>query len=500
MSDPIPGNPISQGSWYAVTGTLTWLGGDWVLETPGGGQYRLWRYDSAANGTDPLPDTDPIVTGRWDNIDGFRDLIYLGGDRVLTWVPGGLDIPFQIWSIDRSKIGPLLTGDPVIQGSWPSTKIRYDGLYYLGRDRLLYLDTSSGDYQLFRYDRTMSGSGDPLIPLHGGTWATISNNNLSYLDGDRVLDWKLNSSVVDLLTGKTGSHYRVWRYDRFATGDPLPGPPVNEGDWSSVGAGDRASMVYLGGDRVLEYYWALAPQQASYRLWSYARDTPYVGGLGDTHQLSVGADGSVWGVDDLYRLWRWNDGLWVQPTDYARGVQITVGNANTIWHLNSLRQIWQWTGGAWKWAEDINVINIDTAADGSLWAIHPAGNVFRWNGVAFEEPTPYARGVQVAVGNVSTVWHRNSLGEMWAWTGSGWNQMPGQAIHISAGADSTVCHVGMDRHVYRWTGSAWQQLPGSNQAALVGVGEANTIWYMDLSNRPFRWNGSGFDQLPSLPV
>lgn len=498
MSDPIPGNPISQGSWNKITGTLTWLGGDRVLETPGKGHYRLWRYDSTANGTDPFPDPGPILEGDWKTIDGFRDLLYLGGDRVLTWVPGGLTVPFRIWHFDRTATsGDPLPGDPIIQGSWNSAKIRYDGLYYLGRDRLLYLDSATNQYQIFRYDRTMSGGGDPLIWVLGGQWASIdSNNNLSYLDGDRLLDWKENG----LFSGKTGSHYRVWRYDRYATGDPLPGSPVNEGDWSSIDAGPRVSMVYLGGDRVLEYSWALAPQPATYRLWAYARDTPYVGGLGDTHQLSVGADGSVWGVDDMYRLWRWNDGLWVQPTDYARAVQVTVGNASTIWHLNSIRQIWQWTGGGWNQAEDINVINIDVAGDGTLWAIHPAGNVFRWNGVAWEEPTTYARGVQVAVGNQTTVVHRNSIGEMWAWTGSGWNQMPGKAIHISAGADGTICHVGVDNRVYRWTGSAWQELPSNNQAALVGVGEANTIWYMDLSNVPHRWNGTGFDQLPSLPV
>ncbi|MCW2945789.1 MAG: hypothetical protein JWR24_2506 [Actinoallomurus sp.] len=50
------------------------------------------------------------------------------------------------------------------------------------------------------------------------------------------------------------------------------------------------------------------------------------------------------------------------------------------------------------------------------------------------------------------VWHRNSLGEMWAWNGSGWNQLPGQALDISGAADGTACRVSLDNHLYRWVG------------------------------------------------
>lgn len=503
MTDPLPGNPISEGTWNTITGTLTWMGGDRVLETTGKGHYKLWRYDNTVSGSDPLPDPTPIMEGDWQTIDGYRDLIYLGGDRVLTWEAGGLTVPFRIWHFDRTVTsGDPLSADPIVQGSWDYSKIRFDGLYYLGRDRLLYLDDRDGQYQTFRLDRAMSGTGDPLsAALTQGQWKTITNNNISYLDGDRVLDWRNNvQGNIDALRGKEDCHHRVWRYDRTTTGDPLPNPALNEGDWTTVSAGQRAQMVYLGDDRVLEYYSALWPQKAHYRLWKYARDTPYVGGLGDTYELSVGADGTVWAVDDLYHLWRWDNGRWMQPTDYARAVQVAVGNSNHVWHVNSLRELWQWTGGGWQQAANINVVNVDTAADGTTWAIHPAGNLFRWNGVAWEEPTNYARGVQVAAGNASAVWHRNRLGQMYAWNGNGWNYIPGQARHLSVGGDGTVCHVDMANHLYRWDGTAWQELPTNNQVAQVGVGNATTIWYVDLSNRFHRWNGTGFDEVTTLPV
>lgn len=494
MSDPFPGNPVVQGTWRTMHGKLIWLGGNRVLEvTNNGGGYRLWNYDSSITGNaDPFPG-DPVTQGTWNTIDHSHDLVYLGGDRILDWVPRGVQVPYRIWHFNRNVTsGDPFPGAPIVSGTW-DTGIRYGPLINLGRDRVLHYDKSTGGYEIYRYDRTVTGNGDPFgKPIVQGQWKTINDlHQLVALYGDRVLDYAQNK------WDGSKSHYRIWRYARNVTfGDPLPGDPVVEGDWSSIGVGQ---LLYVGDNRVLESQ-NLLVGDVPYRIWNYARDGLYVGGQGDTFQISTGADGTTWAIDDAYRLWRWDTYRWVQPTDYAKGSQIAVGDANHVWHLNSIGQLWRWTGGGWQQSPNIAGINVDVGSDGEVWVIHPRGNLFRWTGVAWDQPTTYARGVQVAVGSASHVWHRNRIGEMWAWTGSGWNLMPGQALHLAVGADGTVCHVGLSNRVYRWVGGQWQEMPTNNRAAQVGVGNAGAIWYVDLDNHFFRWNGTAFDPIYNLPT
>ena len=58
---------------------------DWEGST---GSYRIWRFDdtSVSNNTDPLPGP-AVLSGKWQSIVTGHTLLYLGGDRVLDWVP-----------------------------------------------------------------------------------------------------------------------------------------------------------------------------------------------------------------------------------------------------------------------------------------------------------------------------------------------------------------------------------------------------------------------------
>ena len=58
---------------------------DWEAST---GSYRIWRFDdtSVSKNTDPLPGP-AVLSGKWQSIVTGHTLLYLGGDRVLDWVP-----------------------------------------------------------------------------------------------------------------------------------------------------------------------------------------------------------------------------------------------------------------------------------------------------------------------------------------------------------------------------------------------------------------------------
>ena len=200
------------------------------------------------------PFTDKIVYGNWSSIKSGHELIYLGGDRVLDWVPETGE--YRIWRYDRSKTGkadPFT--DKIVYGNWSSIKSGHE-LIYLGGDRVLDWVPETGEYRIWRYDRSKTGKADPFTDkIVYGNWSSIkSGHELIYLGGDRVLDW----------VPETGE-YRIWRYDRSKTGkaDPFTDKIVY-GNWSSIKSGHE--LIYLGGDRVLDW----VPETGEYRIWRYS--------------------------------------------------------------------------------------------------------------------------------------------------------------------------------------------------------------------------------------
>ncbi|NEA28748.1 tectonin domain-containing protein [Actinomadura bangladeshensis] len=505
MSDPLPGGPIVQGQWKTITGNLSWLGGDRLLEWyPDSGRYRVWRIDYTITGhADPLPG-EPVCEGTWDTIRHSHDLVYLGGDRVLDWEPGGYGrTPYRIWHFDRNvRGGDPFPGVPVAQGELPDGRLRYGPLMYLGGDRVMHFDTVTGYYETYRYDRTATGRGAaPFVgPLVSGNWRTIHNSStttehsLIPLRGGRVLE------IYGTAEHPLSYSYRLWRYDPDITdGDPLPGSPLAGGVWDTV----TIPLIYIGQDRVLQSEPTLKPAPNDYRIYDYARDGRVVPGRSESWQIEVGADDSVWAVGDNQRLYRWDGAKWVQPTDYARAVQVTVGDCDHIWHLNVLGQVWHYLGEYWEQDGRIIAQSIAAAADFTIWAIGIDGHVLRRDGTVgstWSEPTPYARGVQISVGGKDMVWHRNSLGQMWAWTGDGWNQIPGTALDISVAADGTACHVSPDNRLYRWVGGQWLEMPTDGRVAQVSVGGANNIWYVSLDNQIYYWSSTQFGVKTTLPT
>ncbi|MEA3198700.1 MAG: hypothetical protein QOE90_128 [Thermoplasmata archaeon] len=244
------------GHWSTIRlgHQLVHVGGDQVLDwVPSSGQYRVWRYDPGVRNGDPFPG-EPLASGKWSSIKAGHELIWLGTDRVLDWVPATGD--YRVWAYDSTQAqGDPLPGVPITSGAWQSIRTGHK-LVSLGGNHVLDWVPATGEFRVWRYDPTVT-SGDPFLgPLTSGRWETIrAGHFLVHLGGDAVLDWE----------PATGD-YRIWRYDRATTsGDPFPGDPVTSGRWGTIRTGHR--LVYLGGDAVLDW----EPATGTYRIWRYDR-------------------------------------------------------------------------------------------------------------------------------------------------------------------------------------------------------------------------------------
>ena len=164
-----------------------------------------------------------------------------------------------MWLINRAPASnpELIPGAPQTTGVWTSIDDRHE-LISLGGDRILDWKRSTGDYRVWRHEPTALGFADPLPlpPLNQGQWSSIRRDRrLVPMGNDRVLDWKP-------VTGE----FRVWHYDRAATGDPFPGKPEVVGQWASIRTGHE--LLSVDGDRILDW----EPANGHFRLYRYDRN------------------------------------------------------------------------------------------------------------------------------------------------------------------------------------------------------------------------------------
>ncbi|MBI4956178.1 MAG: hypothetical protein HY908_29435 [Myxococcales bacterium] len=140
------------------------------------------------------------------------------------------------------------------KGQWQSIRGQKE-LIFMGADRMFEWEPGSGSFRLWHYDRYASGDPLPGSPVAQGSWSSIrSGHELVYLFQNRLLDWEPSS-------GK----FRVWNFDRNNSSDPLPNTSC-EGQWNSIRGAHK--LIYIDGDQVLDW----EPSTGKYRLWAYDRN------------------------------------------------------------------------------------------------------------------------------------------------------------------------------------------------------------------------------------
>jgi len=247
------------------------LGGNRILEwNPTTAGYRVWDYDAAATSGNPLI-LPAVASGTWNTIVSGHELLYVGDDVVLDWVPltGG----YRFWHYDRSATGSQnpFPGSPIASGTFNTIRAGHQLVYLgdVGSDatpaRILDWELDSGHYRVWRYDRTATGSTNPFLtqspsPVATDTFATIhAGHELTAVNFEHS-----PHQVLDFEPA-TGN-FRLFDVNGDATGgtNPLVIPARTSGTFNTVGLGHR--LIYLrGNQRVLDW----EPVTGHNRVWSF---------------------------------------------------------------------------------------------------------------------------------------------------------------------------------------------------------------------------------------
>lgn len=250
---------------------------------------------------------------------------------------------------------------------------------------------------------------------------------------------------------------------------------------------------------------------------------------GALKQVSVGADGTVWGVNSANEIFMYN--AQAQSWTQAPGelVQVAVGSANAVWGINAIGEIYRWNANAGSW--DLipgNLSQIAVGADGDVWGINYASEIYQFSSSSQSWQQIPGSLKQIAVGFDGAVWGVNDSngvyrfnpgtglfgevpgvmtsvavgadGDVWALNnGNGYHfdrvtqtfdQIPGTLSQISVGTGSNVWGVGGTGQVYEYDAQSRSWIPvGTTLFAQVSAGANGAVWGIDTSNNIYQFTG-----------
>ncbi len=206
-------------------------------------------------------------------------------------------------------------------------------------------------------------------------------------------------------------------------------------------------------------------------------------------QISVGADGSIWGLNSSQQIFTYGSSGWTNIPGAL--LQIAVGSSDAVWGLNEDGQIYHWDSVHSQWIDVPGALaQIAVGADGDVWGLDAQSNIYHYNaqiGSFVEVPGQLAH---LAVGSAGAVYGINSSGAaFWYNPGTGYFQYLANPAftEIAVGADGFA--IGLSNGVgYGYKRGAWYAGPSEVPIAQVAVGSGGSIYGLDASGNVYYYN------------
>lgn len=161
--------------------------------------------------------------------------------------------------------------------------------------------------------------------------------------------------------------------------------------------------------------------------------------------VSVGADGTVWGVS-AGKIFYLDGARWT--TIPGSLTQISVGSASNVWGMDG-QKVLRWTGDSWTAVTGGSLASVSVASDGTVWGVNTAGEAVRRMGAGWTLTGKKLK--QVSVGSATKVWGVENVGgkwSIWQWNDVKWTQVSGALMNVSAAPDGTVWGVNTEGHIF----------------------------------------------------
>lgn len=280
-------------------------------------------------------------------------------------------------------------------------------------------------------------------------------------------------------------------YDNSGTGAAWVFTRDSNGNWSQLGSklvgsvtlGPAAQGQYVAisanGNTAIE---GSAFDVRNGGAWVFVRVPSFFSAVpGALTQISVGVDGSVWGINNAQQIFTYNYATESWTNIPGALVQIAVGSSTAVWGLNAQRQIYNWDSVYSNWINIPGSLRqIAVGSDGDAWGLNAQSSIYHYNPqTGFFNQVP-GQLSQIAVGSAGSVYGINEGQAFWYNPGTGsFQYVPGPPLsQIAAGADGLA--IGASNGlVYAYENGAWTPLPTNVPIAQVALGTGASIYGLD---------------------
>ncbi len=211
---------------------------------------------------------------------------------------------------------------------------------------------------------------------------------------------------------------------------------------------------------------------------------------GNLQQVSVGADGTVWGVNSGGLIYRYNSQTqsWIGVPGYL--TQVVVGGNGSVWGLNH-ESVYRWDASAQHWTPVPGTLSrIAAGADGDVWGLNDSNLIYHWNPAVQNWTQVPGTLNQIAVGFSGAVWGINDSGLIFRFNPGvqAFEPVPGVLSQISVGSDGVVWGVNGAGTIYRFNPltQEFENVPGA--LARIVVGSGANVWGINSGNLIYRFD------------
>ncbi len=211
---------------------------------------------------------------------------------------------------------------------------------------------------------------------------------------------------------------------------------------------------------------------------------------GALKQLSVGANGTLWGINSSGEIYMFNSQSQSFTSVGGTLAQIAVDANGSFWGLNPGGSVYHWNPSAQDY--DIvpgNLAQLAVGADGDVWGLNSGGLIYHFNNATNSLDNVPGVLSSIAVGFSGAVWGVNASGLVYRYNPGTQNfqEVSGSLTQIAVGADGDVW--GLDNgnvlHFNRLTQS-WESVPGA--LSQITVGSAGNVWGLNASGNIYQFN------------
>lgn len=209
--------------------------------------------------------------------------------------------------------------------------------------------------------------------------------------------------------------------------------------------------------------------------------------------------------DPSLKFFKEEEHYWWELARGVRAKDIGAGSDGTLCivgdkGLYSGNKVFKLDNGEFKHLSGKEAIKVDVDPNGNPWIVCTDGSIAKWTGSAWENKPGQAKDIGIGGNGVVYIIDKNNGGTrgnyIAYWDGTKWTQISSvEAVSISVDGDGNPWITDNQGYISRYIDGHWEALPGKASSVSVGHdGKAYCVG-LDEDNTIFRWTGKNWQKV-----